>query len=207
MAPALEILRATKTDLFKTKGIESVQGVFDILNVTDGHIASYIGTEIQDPNTWYAVIIWETVAHHQALINDKVYPDLIKSLTQGAEKIEFVQHTILSTSTPEKALDAPVTEILFATPKEGADKEELNRLANELVGKLLAGDAVKNRGGFGTVVEDEKKTAVILGWDSTEDFKQAITTTPGLLELIEKIRTLADIDLKHAVLKKDTSKA
>ena len=39
MAPALEILRAKKSDLFKAEGSKSIQGVIDILNKTDGHIA------------------------------------------------------------------------------------------------------------------------------------------------------------------------
>ncbi|KAI0089728.1 hypothetical protein BDY19DRAFT_992700 [Irpex rosettiformis] len=207
MAPALELLRATKTDLFKTKGVESVQGVLDILNVTEGHIASYFGTEVQDPNTWYAIILWETVAHHQALIDNKtVYPDLIKSITQGAEKIEFVQHTVLSTAAPEKALEAPVTEVVLWTVKEGADKEEVKRLVGELVERVLATDAVKGRGGFGSIVEDENKVAVILGWDGYEEFVQAVASTPWVGELVGKIKTLADLDLKHVVLTKDTSK-
>ena len=39
MGPALEILRARKTELFKAEGGKSIQGALDILNKTDGHIA------------------------------------------------------------------------------------------------------------------------------------------------------------------------
>ena len=39
MGPALEILRARKTELFKAEGSKSIQGALDILNKTDGHIA------------------------------------------------------------------------------------------------------------------------------------------------------------------------
>ena len=113
--------------------------------------------------------VWETVAHHQALVDNKeIYPNLVKSILQGASKLEFVQHTILSTSTPEDALNAPVTEIVFWTLKEGTDKEQFKGLLSEFISKLLETEQVKNRGGFGTIVEDDRKFAVLLGWNSIE---------------------------------------
>ena len=77
-------------------------------------------------------------------------------------------HALLSTSTPETALDAPLTEVLFWNLKEGTDKEEFKKLEDEFATKVLPSDAVKNRGGFGPVAEDERKISVVLGWDSIE---------------------------------------
>lgn len=113
--------------------------------------------------------MWETVGHHKALVDNKeVYPGLVKSIGESAAKLEFVQHTILSTSTPEDALNAPITEIVFWTLKEGTDKEEFKGIISAFIGKILASDAVKNRGGWGTIVEDDRKFTVILGWNSKE---------------------------------------
>ncbi|KAI0808942.1 hypothetical protein BC629DRAFT_1076343 [Irpex lacteus] len=204
MAPALELLRAVASDRYKAEGIEASREALDILNKTDGHIASYIGTEVQDPSKWYGIILWETVGHHKALVDNKeVYPGLVKSIGESAAKLEFVQHTILSTSTPEDALNAPITEIVFWTLKEGTDKEEFKGIISAFIGKILASDAVKNRGGWGTIVEDERKFTVILGWNSKEEFDQTVASAPPTFaETLGKLKTLADLELKHVVLKK-----
>lgn len=93
---------------------------------------------------------------------------MAKSIGQIAAKFEFVQHTFLSTSTPEDALNAPITEFVFWDLKEDTDKEEFKGLLSELIDKILANDAVKNRGGWGSVVEDDRRFAVVLGWNSKE---------------------------------------
>jgi hypothetical protein len=75
MAPTLEILKASATDLYRQEGAKSVQGLIDILANTDGALASvptsflpgarwysytthstYIGTELKDPDTWWLVV-------------------------------------------------------------------------------------------------------------------------------------------------------
>ena len=143
--------------------------------------------------------VWETVAHHQALIDSAVYPDVTKSIAQGAANIEFMYHVLPSRSTPEAALEAPVTEVLFWSLKEGTDREEFKRLENEFGAKVLPSDAVKNRGGFGSVVEDERKISVILGWDSVEvrlspliDGRK-LTISRRILRRLSLLRGLASI--------------
>lgn len=113
--------------------------------------------------------MWETVGHHKALVDNKeLYPLMGKSIGESAAKIEFVQHTHLSTPTPEDALKAPITEFVIFSLKEGTDVEEFKGVLSKFVAPILATDAVKNRGGWGPIVEDERKFAIVLGWNSKE---------------------------------------
>ncbi|KAI0808922.1 hypothetical protein BC629DRAFT_1075150 [Irpex lacteus] len=180
MAPVLEIFRAIGTDRFRSEGVAAAREAFDILNKADGHFSSYFGTEVQDPEKFYGAILWETVGHHKALLDNKdVAPTMAKSIGQIAAKFEFVQHTFLSTSTPEDSLNAPITEFVFWDLKEDTDKEEFKGLLSELIDKILASDAVKNRGGWGSVVENDRRFAVVLGWNSKEVHARSSFPLPG----------------------------
>ena len=67
------------------------------------------------------------------------------------------------------ALEAPTTEFVLWTLHEGADRDAYRATAQRLV------DAVSSElpgeffgGGFGEVVEDERKFSVVFGWHSVE---------------------------------------
>lgn len=109
------------------------------------------------------------MAAHQTLKENKdLYPEVLKSFNEGAAKLDFAYHSILSTETPQTAFEAPLTEIAFWTLKEGADKKEFDAILSELVDRALASKWVDGRGGFGTTLEDERKIAVTFGWNSME---------------------------------------
>ncbi|KAI0700886.1 hypothetical protein BC835DRAFT_1517910 [Cytidiella melzeri] len=204
MAPTLEILRASATDLYRTEGPKSVQGVIDILAKTDGHIATYVGTEIQDPDYWWAVIVWETLGHHQALIDNKeVYPTLIQDLFKGAGKIDFMNHYIVSPHEPYPALDAPTTEIAVWKPNAGTDKEEFKGVFDELITKVLE-TGIPKGGGWGPALEDDNKFAAVLGWNSLDDFKGFIGGHPWAIDIVQKMKAIGTDDLRHVVLKKQS---
>lgn len=173
--------------------------------------------------------MWETVGHHKALVDNKeLYSLMGKSIGESAAKIEFVQHTHLSTPAPEDALKAPITEFVIFTLNEGTDVEEFKGVLSKFVAPILATDAVKNRGGWGPIVEDERKFAIVLGWDSKEvrnwlynfvnvmgvltgheqqEFEKVFASVPPeVLEGRKKLGALSDIDLKLTVLKKYQNK-
>lgn len=109
------------------------------------------------------------MAAHQTLKENKdLSPEVLKSFNEGAAKLDFVYHSILSTETPQTAFEAPLTEIAFWTLKEGADKKEFDAILSELIDRALASKWVHGRGGFGTTLEDERKIAVTFGWNSME---------------------------------------
>jgi len=203
MAPVVEILKAKATDAWRTDGVKSVQGVVDILKKTPGFLSVHAGTESQDPSYWYAFIVWESVQRHQALIDNKdVYPQLMESLLKGASEIAYMFHAGFDLNGPDAALNAPITEIAVWTLKEGTDKKKFSETLNSLITRAASKEGKVYPGGWGPVVEDEKKFAILLGWNSLEEFKAIVGADEKIQELIGELRELADIDLKHVVLTK-----
>ncbi|KAI0093335.1 hypothetical protein BDY19DRAFT_903094 [Irpex rosettiformis] len=202
MAPCVEIFRAAATDLYLSEGTKSIQPVLDILNKTEGHIASYTGTEVQDPNYWWAVIVWETVEHHHALINNtEVYPILRESLNKGVAKFDFMLHAVLAPGDPYPALEAPLTELAMWKLHEGADKTKFTDIFVPLLAKGIEKLPIQP-GGWGTSVEDANKVAVILGWESMEFFKSIGAAYPWIPEGIAELKKLSEANVRHAVFQK-----
>lgn len=114
------------------------------------------------------IVVWESLKHHQDLIaNKELYPKLTESLLKGAAGLTYLYHVNLNTEDPSPALGAPLTEIVFWSLKEGVDKEEFTTKLNSLITLAMSFEGVY-KGGWGTVVEDDRKLAVILGWNSLE---------------------------------------
>ncbi|KAI0812385.1 hypothetical protein BC629DRAFT_1436458 [Irpex lacteus] len=202
MAPCLEVFRAAATDLYRSEGAKSIQPVIDILNKTDGHIITYTGTELQDPNYWWAIVVWESVEHHRALVNNKeVYPTLREQLGKGVAKLDSLFHVILSPSEPYPALEAPLTELAIWTLHETTDKATFTDIFVPLMGEGIKKLPIQT-GGWGFTVENDRQIAVILGWENMEVFKGTAVANPWIGEGIVELKKLAGAEVKHAHLQK-----
>ncbi|KAI0093334.1 hypothetical protein BDY19DRAFT_923309 [Irpex rosettiformis] len=203
MAPCVEIFRAAASDLYLSEGIESIQPVLDILNKTEGHIASYTGTEVQDPNYWWAIIVWETVEHHHALINNtKVYPAFCDSLNKAVANLDFTMlHAVLTPNDPYPALEAPLTELTMWKLHEGTDRTKFTDILAPLMTKGIEELPVQT-GGWGATIEEPNTFAIILGWENMEVFKGTGVANPWIGEGIVELKTLAELNVRHAVFQK-----
>jgi hypothetical protein len=92
---------------------------------------------------------------------------LVKALFQGAEKIDFMNHVVLTPKEPYPALDASITEIAIWTLREGANKEEFEQLLSAGIHKIVETPSIYG-GGYGVVAEDDRKYVEVLGWNSME---------------------------------------
>ncbi|EPQ49812.1 hypothetical protein GLOTRDRAFT_134581, partial [Gloeophyllum trabeum ATCC 11539] len=96
----------------------------DILNKTEGKIATYHGPEVEDPTNGYLFVLWQTLGHHKALMSGPTYPALVETL-KPAVGGPFEMLHINFTKDPTPALEAPVTEVALVTLKPGKTKEEV----------------------------------------------------------------------------------
>lgn len=114
------------------------------------------------------LLVWESQQHHQdAIDNKELYPKLIASLNEGAANMQYLYHVTIAPNEPHAPLNAPLTEIAIWSLNEGVDKTAFADLVNQLFTEVSSWKGVYP-GGPGPVVEDDRKLALLLGWNSLE---------------------------------------
>ncbi|GJE88293.1 hypothetical protein PsYK624_043760 [Phanerochaete sordida] len=201
--PTFEILKVVATEAYHADW-KLVGDVAGKLSKAPGFLGAWQGLDVEDSTYLWLIVAWESVEHHRALIDDKEqYPILLASLHTVAKEIVFMHHAIFSGDFT-KALGAPATEFAIWTLKEGVDRAEFQAGLAELT-QLIERDAAGEvfEGGWGAILEDERKFIVGLGWHSMERFKAAIAAAPEVRAKVGALRQLAaDVDLKLASLSK-----
>ena len=86
---------------------------------------------------------------------------------KGIGKLEKVVHVKLNPHPPIKALEAPVTEIVFRTLKDQAFKSELETTLGTLRGLMGKAEGLLGAA-MGTTVEDENLYVAVVGWQTME---------------------------------------
>ncbi|EMD34351.1 hypothetical protein CERSUDRAFT_117230 [Gelatoporia subvermispora B] len=197
--PCVEIAWAASADTYRENPADTsiVQPAAEILKKTPGWIKTYHGLQTEDQKDTYLYIVWETLAHHQALMKDAIYPTLGEAVRKfWATRGQMVH--VQPTSEPYAALGAPVTELALIKLKPGQSKEKLEELAN-----LLTKGAPRDGTGlvdavWGPVVERSDTVALILGWTSVEAHWKLVTTDPGAIDILKQIKEIADIEVTHS---------
>ena len=171
--------------------------------------------------------VWETLQDHENFKADKDNFHRILSgfgPSIGSEGIKYIRDVVSDIQDPHIALSAPVTEIAYWTLKEGTDSKVFQEKVDKLVKLAISwGSAAGiHPGGWGRIADDDKVFCVLLGWDSLEVrqrdsmvyemlfddniarqiFHKAIGASPEALVLIGELKELADLDLKHTIIKK-----
>lgn len=81
----------------------------------------------------------------------------------------YLDH-VTFTAEPDIALSAPITEFAIWTLKETTDTEHFQNILAKLVALIasLPPSSGVYKGGWGTVVENQRQFMVLLGWESLE---------------------------------------
>lgn len=134
---------------------------------------------------------WESLAHHQALMNDaEKYPRLGKALGKASQGIVWMYHANFDADVT-KALGAPVTEFALWTLPETTDREAFAPGVKKLLSVLgeHIGEEIFD-GGSGPIVEDKKLYLVCLGWHDAEVRSHSCLLC-GSLEADARLRWIA----------------
>ncbi|KAH9969532.1 hypothetical protein BC827DRAFT_1151561 [Russula dissimulans] len=78
------------------------------------------------------------------------------------------------TADPVPALQAPLTEITFATPKPGTDVQSLAETLGKLVAASNSSATPAVGAVHGSVIGDPETLVLITGWKSSEEYKQVV---------------------------------
>ncbi|EKM51873.1 uncharacterized protein PHACADRAFT_150667 [Phanerochaete carnosa HHB-10118-sp] len=200
--PVAEIAKLVASDAYRADPTV-VNEALEILAKTPGFIAAWHGLEIQDPQYLYAVILWESVEHHRALIADQVaYPAIGEKMRKVSNGRVWLYHVHFNAEV-DKALNAPTTELALMTVKDSVETSQYLETAKTIVPQIYS--TLPNEvfeGGWGPTVENDRKFMICLGWHSVERFFAAFKGAPELFARITALKELSEVDLRHAKLTK-----
>jgi hypothetical protein len=152
-------------------------------------------------------------------VKHESFDQLKKSLGHLFAAVPKKEHFAFESSTIP-ALSAPVTEIVFMTPKEGKSKEEVQAAIGILIVEMNKLKGLHPPVAFGYSLENENNAAALLGWDSIEVCVTRCNTgqTPDIstasqahsqgvkeeqvVKLLGGLSEVAVLDIKHAIFKK-----
>jgi len=105
---------------------------------------------------------------------------------------------------PFTALDAPLTEFVLWDLKEGAEPPVVRALLTRLMAVVDAIPRAEgmHRAGWGSVVGDDRKYFVVIGWDSMEAFQTAVANSPAGRAVLDQlaehtVRQIRHVDLRQ----------
>ncbi|TFK49735.1 hypothetical protein OE88DRAFT_1662367 [Heliocybe sulcata] len=181
------------------KDNKAAQGLVDVLNKTDGKIATWHGPGVEDPTKGYLWVRWESLDAHKALMDSPTYPDLIASMKPCLAG-EFEMVHVKFNKDPLEALNAPATEVVTVTLKEGKSEVDITAFLEQGSKMELPGASAS---AYGPVVEKPGSFIMIVGWSSVEAHQKVREErTEEAAKVLAGVLQIADIKVAHAKLTK-----
>ncbi|KAF9236686.1 hypothetical protein BU15DRAFT_76782 [Melanogaster broomeanus] len=191
--PLIQITYLTVSENFKSLS-SSFPGPLSQMRNVPG-LKSYVGHETEDPSVLFWVNDWASKEASDAFNKHPEYPALVAAARPafGSElEINFANFA------DTKALDAPITEFVTFTLKEGKTMAELELLIQELHQKL-AGTPKFYGDSWAVNIDKPNVYHGIVGWETIEAHWAAAGEGP-LKEVIDRVKELVDLWLVHAAL-------
>ncbi|KAG1869422.1 hypothetical protein DFJ58DRAFT_742499 [Suillus subalutaceus] len=190
--PTTEIIILDTSEEFR-KDVSIISPAFDAVSKADGFQAPvYTGIQIENPTTGYIILNWESMAHHQALMDSPSYGSVLEAL-KPAFGGPFKMYHVIFNEHPI-ALQQPVTQVLLLTLKDPSHRAEVFDILSKisvLSKKMLV---------FGPTLENENQIVLVGGWASVEAHLERVATEPK--EVVERLFALATKDHHfHAALR------
>ncbi|KAK7060595.1 hypothetical protein VNI00_001361 [Paramarasmius palmivorus] len=157
------------------------------LTGVEGLTRVWAGNQIEDPNYGYYVLEWIGWEARKVLI-----PSGISTLT------------LLSPATDINNVfdDAPVSEFAFATLRDPFAREAwLKCLETTLGGMKMTKGAIA--GVNGTAKDNDQQYVFVIGWESLDDHKAALSA-PYAQDIYNETVRLTEFNAKHARLRRLT---
>jgi len=164
-----------------------------------GALKIWHGLQHEDSSTVYLVIAWEKLSDHEALIHDKEgYAKLGAALAPvRSGDLNLFHLSFKPISIPEVHFNAPITEFVLQTLKEGKANADLEAI---VWNKDINTDGAQFI--VGKVVEKENQYYLLKGWESVEAHQAARSADPepNVAKFIEAVRQLVTPTIAHVKL-------
>ncbi|KAG2119398.1 hypothetical protein DEU56DRAFT_836309 [Suillus clintonianus] len=158
--PTTEIIIFETSEEFR-KDPSILSPGFDIVSKVDGaQMPVYCGLQIENPTTGYLFLNWDSLAHHQALIESPSYGSLLETLKPAFGGPMKMYHVIFNDH--PIAFKQPVTEVLRITLKDPSHRAEVSDILSKI------SDMTKKMLVFGPTLENENEIILVGGWESVE---------------------------------------
>jgi len=193
--PTTEVLIFDTSETHRKDVSAIIHPSFDLVYKADGCLRpGYFGVQTEDTTTGYIFINWESLGHHQTLINGPDYPHLLETLSPVFGGKTQMHHVIFNDKSI--AFDSPVTEVVITTLKDPSNRAEvfgiLTKISAMTEKKLV----------FGSTLEDENVIIVVGGWPTVEAHLETVAK-PEPKALVERLFVLSTTNhLFHTSLSK-----
>jgi len=160
------------------------------ISSADGCLEIFYGLQAEDKAKFWMVVVWESHAHHQAMMNSVDYPLMVgrlKPYFSGELKMNHVEFDKDTAAT----FSAPVTAISFVRSKANSAQDNI---AHVLM-RLSEGTGAT----WGATQEEAEMTIVVEGRTGDEVNAGDSELGEGLLEELQKY---ASIEMLHANFKR-----
>ncbi|GJE88294.1 hypothetical protein PsYK624_043770 [Phanerochaete sordida] len=204
MSPVtFEVIRAIAADGYRAQW-STTPAEPSVLSTQPGFLGVWQGFEIEDPKYVWLLIGWGTYEHYSAVADDKeLSAKVLDELRKISKEILSRRHFKV-TGDMDKALDAPISEMVTWRAKDSADLAEFQKGLAKLVEErdrqfppgLLLG------GGHGFVVGDDRTLLAVNGWKDLVSAILAVGSAPDFVAAIVALSQLADSEIKFVKLYK-----
>ncbi|GJE88295.1 hypothetical protein PsYK624_043780 [Phanerochaete sordida] len=198
-----EVIRAIAADGYQANW-STVSGDPSILTTQPGFLGVWQGFEVEDPKYMWVLVGWETYEHHRAVVDNKeLYAKMMDEFRKTTKEILSMWHFNV-TGEMDKALDAPISEIVTWTANKSADIAEFKKGLGKLVEERDKGfpPGLRLGGGYGYLIEDERTVVGVNGWKDLASVIAAVASAPGFVAAAMALRPLGDSELKFVKLYK-----
>jgi len=199
--PIIEIAAPTASEAFLANP-NIITPALDFLLKSDGCLGIYHGIAEEDKKTIILIVVWESSEHHKALMDHPEFPDIIGfGPSLGPDGLRFKHIDVNFIQDPFIAFDAPTTEIVEVTLKEGKTKEDLYEVLAVLASQLDV-DAPYPPVAWGESQDEPgERYGLVLGWNSSKEHFDLVGQ-PSYVTPIQNLFNAADLKMFHAALKK-----
>ncbi|KAF8967025.1 hypothetical protein BDZ97DRAFT_561754 [Flammula alnicola] len=200
--PIVEIVWWSATDDFLADFDALFKSTVDHVSATNGCLRVYYGIEEEDRTNFWMVVVWQSHAHHQAMIDRPDYPVMVGRLQPFFRDGQLKMNHIEFNKETDAAFNAPVTAISFLTLKEGRTKEEADEALRALIKVLDEGPGSFQPATWGETEEDAEKTILVVGWSSVQIHHEVVRDNTTLYSgRIAELKKITDIEIVHVKFK------
>ncbi|KAM5542616.1 hypothetical protein V8D89_003577 [Ganoderma adspersum] len=203
--PTVEFVIAPATEAFRTNPRDTAltDPILEVLKFCQGMISATFGLQHDDKKSAHIAVVWHSLADHKALMNDRAkYMKCGEALQSILDPLAINMFHCAFNSEPYKALEAPVTEIATITLNNGADKDTLEELVEELshAVNISPPESGAVSAAWGPSVEKDDVFFLIIGWTSVDARHALVNAWPEIVEIIKKIEAIGTLEDLHVAL-------
>lgn len=131
---------------------------------------------------------WQSLKHHEAFQKSKIYPSFVAGVSNFAKSVASILHVPLRPYPANASFEAPVTEVLIATLKPDASREEFEKIIDMMhKGCKVTPGAIASS--HGITLENDRKYVYVCGWDTIE---VCVSQKIRFREKLKKMQILVD---------------